>query len=101
MADKGFQYHIHQGLFEVLYCLEGDVECKIAGIVYPFPPHTLLIVKPDVPHATYVHSNQAYVRYVMHFSDNAAYTAEAVDLLLTELEENGSEFRFVGLNTAY
>ena len=39
--------------------------------------------------------------YVMHFSDNAAYTAEAVDMLLTELEENGSEFRFVGLNTAY
>ncbi len=69
MADKGFQYHIHQGLFEVLYCLEGDVECKIAGIVYPFPPHTLLIVKPEIPHATYVHSNQPYVRYVMHFSD--------------------------------
>ena len=39
--------------------------------------------------------------YVMHFSDNAAYTAEAVDMLLTELEENGSEFYFVGLNTAY
>ena len=39
--------------------------------------------------------------YVMHFSDNAAYTAEAVDLLLTELEEKESEFRFVGLNAVY
>lgn len=39
--------------------------------------------------------------FVMHFSDNATYTAEAVDMLLTELEKNGSEFRFVGLNAVY
>ena len=39
--------------------------------------------------------------FVMHFSDNAVYTAEAVDLLLTELEEKGSEFRFVGLNEVW
>ena len=35
---------------------------------------------------------------VMHFSDNAQYTAEAVDMLLTEYEENGSGYQFVGLN---
>ena len=34
----------------------------------------------------------------MHFSDNAQYTAEAVDMLLTEYEENGSGYQFVGLN---
>ena len=39
--------------------------------------------------------------FVMHFSDNAAYTAEAVDKLLTGLEEKGSEFRFVGLNAVW
>lgn len=35
---------------------------------------------------------------VMHFSDNAQYTAEALDILLTEYEDSGSEYRFVGLN---
>ena len=35
---------------------------------------------------------------VMHFSDTAQYTADALDLLLTELEESGQEFHFVGLN---
>lgn len=35
---------------------------------------------------------------VMHFSDNSKYTAEALDLVLTELENRGSKYRFVGLN---
>ena len=35
---------------------------------------------------------------VMHFSDNAQYTAEALDLLLTQFENEGSPYRFVGLN---
>ena len=35
---------------------------------------------------------------VMHFSDNAKYTAEALDILLTEYENDGSGYRFVGLN---
>lgn len=35
---------------------------------------------------------------VMHFSDNSQYTAEALDLVLTELESRGSKYRFVGLN---
>ena len=35
---------------------------------------------------------------VMHFSDNAEYTADALDLLMTEFETSGRDFRFVGLN---
>ena len=35
---------------------------------------------------------------VMHFSDNAQYTADALDQLLTEFESSGSPYRFVGLN---
>lgn len=35
---------------------------------------------------------------VMHFSDAAQYTPDALDVLLTEYEESGSEYRFVGLN---
>ena len=35
---------------------------------------------------------------VMHFSDNAQYTADALDQLLTEYESSGSPYRFVGLN---
>ena len=35
---------------------------------------------------------------VMHFSDNSKYTAEALDQVLTELENRGSKYRFVGLN---
>ena len=35
---------------------------------------------------------------IMHFSDSAEYTAEALDILLTECENNGRGYRFVGLN---
>ena len=35
---------------------------------------------------------------VMHFSDNAQYTPEAVDLLLTKMEYYKTGYRFVGLN---
>ena len=35
---------------------------------------------------------------VMHFSDTSQYTAEAVDLALTELEKSGRNLQFVGLN---
>ena len=35
---------------------------------------------------------------VMHFSDNARYTAEALDILLTEYETRGIKYQFVGLN---
>ena len=35
---------------------------------------------------------------VMHFSDNSKYTAEALDLVLTEVENRGSKYQFVGLN---
>ena len=34
----------------------------------------------------------------MHFSDNSKYTAEALDILLTEYETEGIGYRFVGLN---
>lgn len=36
--------------------------------------------------------------FVMHMSDESAYTAEAVDLYLTELEEENEPYRFVGLS---
>ena len=35
---------------------------------------------------------------VLHFSDEAKYTAEALDILLTEYESRGSKYQFVGLN---
>ena len=35
---------------------------------------------------------------VLHFSDTAQYTAEAVDLLLTKMEYYKTGYRFVGLN---
>ena len=35
---------------------------------------------------------------VMHFSDNAVYTADALDMVLTEYENSGRNFQFVGLN---
>lgn len=35
---------------------------------------------------------------VMHFSDAAQYTADALDILLTDLEASGQAFHFVGLN---
>ncbi|MBQ9008006.1 MAG: polysaccharide deacetylase family protein [Clostridia bacterium] len=38
---------------------------------------------------------------VMHFSDTAIYTAEALDMVLTELEQEKKPFRFVGLNAIY
>ena len=38
---------------------------------------------------------------VLHFSDTAPYTADAVDILLTDLENSGSNYRFVGLNKVY
>ena len=38
---------------------------------------------------------------VMHFSDNAVYTAEALDKLMTECEKTGKAYRFVGLNKVW
>lgn len=38
---------------------------------------------------------------IMHFSDTAQYTAEALDIVLTELEQEKKPFRFVGLNDVY
>lgn len=35
---------------------------------------------------------------VMHFSDTAQYTPDAVDMLLSEFEASGAGYRFVGLN---
>ena len=36
--------------------------------------------------------------FVMHMSDESAYTAEAVDLYLTELEAENAPYQFVGLS---
>ena len=38
---------------------------------------------------------------VMHFSDTAIYTAEALDICLSELEAEGKYFTYVGLNAVY
>ena len=38
---------------------------------------------------------------VMHFSDTAIYTAEALDICLTALENENKGFQFVGLNAVY
>ena len=38
---------------------------------------------------------------VMHFSDSSIYTAEALDLALTELEKSGRNYHFVGLNKVF
>ncbi|MBQ7486972.1 MAG: polysaccharide deacetylase family protein, partial [Clostridia bacterium] len=38
---------------------------------------------------------------VMHFSDTAKYTPDALDICLTELESEKKPFRFVGLNSVF
>ena len=38
---------------------------------------------------------------VMHFSDTAIYTADALDICLTQLEQENKGLQFVGLNAVY
>lgn len=36
--------------------------------------------------------------FILHMSDNSIYTAEAIDLYLTEMEKQNESYRFVGLS---
>ena len=36
--------------------------------------------------------------FILHMSDNSIYTAEAIDLYLTEMEKQNEPYRFVGLS---
>lgn len=38
--------------------------------------------------------------FILHMSDNSMYTAEAVDLYLTQMESLEETYRFVGLSEA-
>jgi quercetin 2,3-dioxygenase len=53
-------YHLHRGVENVYYILEGDVVIRIDGVDHPVEPGSAVFIPPGVPHsATNVGSEDA------------------------------------------
>jgi quercetin 2,3-dioxygenase len=44
-------YHLHRGVENVYYILEGDVVIRIDGVDHPVEPGSAVFIPPGVPHS--------------------------------------------------
>lgn len=60
-------YCIHShAMYEIVYCIQGDVVYMAEGTRYPFEPGCLLILSPAVPHKLFIRSDQPFERHILY-----------------------------------
>lgn len=81
--EDEFFPHNH-AMYELEYCVRGNVVYVVEGIRYEMEPGSLLLIAPAVPHKLFIHSEQPFEQhsiYVSYAGKNAAIEALAKDSL--------------------
>lgn len=71
--------HSH-AMFEIVYCIDGDVVYMAEGRRYQIEPGSLLILSPAVPHKLFVCSEKPFERHVLyvHFAGNTSLLSSLI-----------------------
>lgn len=65
-ADEFFPHN--HAMYEVEYCISGDVVYMVEGVRYEMTPGTLLVIAPAVPHKLFMHSEKPFERHSLYIS---------------------------------
>lgn len=63
--DDEFFLHNH-AMYELEYCLQGDVVYMVDGVRYKMEPGSLLLIGPTVPHKLFINSDTAFERHILY-----------------------------------
>ena len=78
-------YCIHShAMFEIVYCIRGDVVYMAEGTRYPFEPGCLLILSPAVPHKLFICSDQPFERHILYI--NYAGNTSSLSAMITQCQ---------------
>jgi len=65
-ADEFFPHN--HAMYELEYCISGDVVYMVEGVRYEMTPGTLLLIAPAVPHKLFMHSEKPFDRHSLYIS---------------------------------
>ena len=63
--EDEFCLHNH-AMYELVYCLCGNVVYLAEGVQYPLEPDSLLIINPTVPHKLFICSDVPFERHIIY-----------------------------------
>lgn len=63
--DDEFCLHNHS-MYELVYCIAGDVVYLAEGVRYCMEPDSLLIINPAVPHKLFICSDAPFERHILY-----------------------------------
>lgn len=63
--DDEFCLHNHS-MYELVYCIAGDVVYLAEGVRYCMEPNSLLIINPAVPHKLFICSDAPFERHILY-----------------------------------
>ena len=63
--DDEFFLHNH-AMYELEYCLQGDVVYMVDGVRYKMEPGSLLLIGPTVPHKLFINSDTSFERHILY-----------------------------------
>ena len=79
--DDVFCLHNH-AMYELVYCIGGDVVYLAEGVRYELEPDSLLIINPTVPHKLFICSNAPFERHILY-----AYYAGNISALVSLISQ--------------
>ena len=63
------EYCLHNhALYELVYCVRGDVVYQAEGVRYQMEPHSLLLLAPAVLHKLFIRSEQPFERHTLYIN---------------------------------
>lgn len=65
--EDEFFLHNH-AMYEMEFCVSGDVVYVVEGVRYEMGPGSLLLIAPAVPHKLFMHSDQPFERHSLYIS---------------------------------
>ncbi len=77
--EDEFCLHNH-AMYELVYCISGDVVYLAEGVRYALAPNSLLIINPTVPHKLFICSDMPFERHIMYvyYSGSASQMARLI-----------------------
>lgn len=95
-GSESDEYVMHNhALYEIIFCVSGDVNYIVEGEWYALTGGSMLIIKPIVPHKLVILSDQPFERHTLYAS-HAANTS-VINQLLTNGMKTGAFDRAGGL----
>ena len=63
------EYCLHNhALYELVYCVRGDVVYQAEGVRYQMEPHSLLVLAPAALHKLFIRSEQPFERHTLYIN---------------------------------